>query len=683
MFPKIYYLADPMINPKRCYGGILIAFSLTGELQIKIEGETINGSVCLINESELYQIVTKDILLYYFPAPIFLERGLDIFNKKYSTDSYIALNNRLILLFEHFKEQKMISTKSRNLIDEVLQCITQSYKEYNNYSSDVLYNITNYILKHLNEKITLDKIAQTFYMSSSNISTLFRNYMNTSFYEYITSLRVAKSIGELTTTSNNIEKVARNWGYANATNYIIHFKKYMGITPKKYKTFPYTSSFLNTKETISEIEYLKDITLNENNRSTDIEVSINDKKILQSSFKYFNLIDIGGYYNFDLILKEEIFKYKNFGQYKIDSYIYISEPIKGWSTGEYKDRILRLRNILKTKVSVAIKIKSLDSLNIIKKILQELHFLETEHLPSSNVQEGNILLLLDLTNIKLEDVKTIQNDLYGTRILTSIDITDMYIRGDTLIDSEILQLNPDFYTMNFEKLDDLKLKTSDQDAFKEFQKQLNYFFEKIKAYKNIIFLNYDILYPSEILNNIGSFLETSLSIKKYLAGASIKFDLKSDDKNSISIFDETENKTPFFFLGIMLLNFSKYRCYYGNDHLITKNMHSYNILLYNSDNTKTNEINDYTKTFYIDFDQKMPTEDIIISSEMLNNIHGNVDGIINNKVLERNNFPNSLKYKLSQYNTPLLKVDIHNFKEGSYMIKLPPRSIIMITLYIN
>ncbi len=133
----------------------------------------------------------------------------------------------------------------------------------------------------------------------------------------------------------------------------------------------------------------------------------------------------------------------------------------------------------------------------------------------------------------------------------------------------------------------------------------------------------------------------------------------------------------------MLLNFSRYRCYYGNNYLITKNMHGYNILLYNSDNTKTNEINDYTKTFYIDFNQKVPSGDIIISSEMLNNKHGSVDGIINNNVLERNNFPDSLKYKLSQYNSPLLRIDTHNFKKGSYVIKLPPRSILMITLYIN
>lgn len=682
MFPKVYYLLESMSSPKRCYGGILLAFSLSGELQVKIEGKTISSHICLINESELYQIETKDILLYYFPASIFLERSLEIFNEKYSIDNYISLSNRLILLFKYFKSQKITLAKSSHLVDEILQCITRSNEEYNNHSQDVLFNITNYVFRHLKEKITLDKISRTFYMSSSNISTLFRNYMDISFYEYITSLRVAKSIGELITTSNNIEKIARNWGYASATNYIIHFKKYMGTTPKKYKTFPYTSNFLNAKETTSEIEYLRDIILNKKNRYTDIEVSISDKKIVQSNFKYFNLIDIGGYYNLDLILKEEVFKYKNFGQYKVDSYIYISESIEDLSTGEYKERILRLRNILKTKVSVAIKIQNLKSLNLIKKIIQELHFLESEHLPSSNVQNGNILLLLNLKSIKLEEVKTIQSSLYGTRIFTSIDITDMYIRGDTLIDSEIIKLNPDFYTLNFEKLNK-KLKPSNKDTLKNFQKQLNDFLEEIRAYKNIIFLNYESLYPSEVLNNIGSFLETSLNVKKYLAGASIQFTLKSFDKNSISIFDETENKTPFFFLGIMLLHFSRYRCYYGNNYLITKNMHSYNILLYNSDNTKTNEINDYTKIFYIDFDQKKPFGDIIISSEMLNSTHGSVDGIINSTVLERNNFPNSLKYKLSQYNTPLLRVDTHNFKEGSYVIKLPPRSISMITIYMN
>ena len=683
MFPKIYYLVDSMDKPKRCYGGILFAFSLSGELNIRIEGEDVQGNICLVNDSELYQIKSKDILIYYFPASRFKQVDMHIFDNILSINNHIALKQKLLSLFNHFINEEFHSKRSQNLINDILLSLSYNEKGMNQHSQSILFEIKTYILKHLHEKITLDKISQNFYMSSSNISKIFKNQMNISFYEYMASLRIAKSIGSIIGTSNTIETIARRWGYANATNYIIHFKKYMGTTPKKYRANPYESHFLTSEELTSDSKFLQNIDLGSAFQSNNIQVSINDENISQSKIKYFNLVDIGEYNNLDLILNEEVFKYKNFSQYKLDSYIYISEPIDHISTKEYKERILRLRNILKTKVSIAIKIHSIESFNFIKKIVEELHFLESEQLPSSNLINGNVLLLFNLTNMKVSDINNIQSTLYGTKILTSVDITDIYNNGKTEIDSEILLLNPNFYTIDFLKLRDAKLKSLTHETFKEFQQRLNHFLEKIQADKNVIFLNYESVYPTNLLGNIGGFLETSLYIKKYLAGASIQFNMQDQEYNNLAIFDETENKTPFFFLGVMLLNFSRYPCYYGSNHLITKNMHSYNILLYNSDNTITNDLEDYTKTFYIDFDPETESKDLIISSELLNHTYGSTRGIISQNISNRSDFPNALKYKLSQYNSPLLEIETHNFINGPYVVKLPPRSVMMITIYMN
>lgn len=171
--------------------------------------------------------------------------------------------------------------------------------------------------------------------------------------------------------------------------------------------------------------------------------------------------------------------------------------------------------------------------------------------------------------------------------------------------------------------------------------------------------------------------------KKYLAGASINFNKNDPLDNSISIFDETENKTLFFHLGIMLLNFSKYRCFYGENYIITKNMYGYNILLYNSDNKITDRYDDHTHVFYIDLDNVIGNQDIIISEELLNNENGTIDGLINTEIEKRKEFPNFLKYKLSQYNAPKLKINPHNKNKGSYTVKLPPRSLVMLTVYLK
>ena len=150
--------------------------------------------------------------------------------------------------------------------------------------------------------------------------------------------------------------------------------------------------------------------------------------------------------------------------------------------------------------------------------------------------------------------------------------------------------------------------------------------------------------------------------------------------NLISIFDETENKTPFFFLGLMLYNFSKANCYYGDGYLITKNMYGYNILLYNSDDSDTNNIREFTKKYFIDF-VHINSSNMIITSELLNTKFGSIDGIISSNLTERNCLPNTLKYKISQYNAPLFKVRKHNFKLGPFIANVPPKSVMMITIY--
>lgn len=680
MFPKIYYSFDVMKEPQRCYDGIIVAIGINGNTNLNIEGKEVSATAYLINESELFQIKSDNTLLFYFPSSLFKNINVSIFNHYFYINNQASIKSNLIQLFNYLKRKNHGTQDAQNLLNEILHFITHKETIAKAHSTTSLSNIVTYIYNHLDEKITLESIANYFFMSSSNISNLFKNIMNISFYKYVTSLRVSKSIADLLTTNLNIEIIARKWGYANATNYIMHFKKYMGKTPKRYRTLQEDYIFYDTKSITSKLSVLQNIDFSEKPQRSPTHVSINDKKINQPEFSYFNLIDIGSYENLNFILNEEIFTYKNFDQYKVASYIYISDPIDNLMTGDYEKKTLRLRNLLKTKVSISIKVKSMESFYFIQNIIEELHFLESEHLASSNIRNGNILLLVDLTNLKISEIKNIQRNLYETKILLSIDISEYFLKGHKSISPEIKNLNPDFYYIDFTKINTSLYKEMNDTTFKTIQSNLHRFLDSINANKNIIFLNHETIYPNNVLTNIGNFLEQSILSKKYLAGASIHFN--KNVRHHISIFDETENKTLFFFLGIMLLNFSRYKCQYGENYLTTKNLHSYNILLYNSDNTITNNIEDCTQTFYIDFDQDLTSNSMLVSTELLNNNYGSIEGIIDANVANQSSFPNSLKFKLSQYNAPLFKIKQHNFKDGAFVIKLPPRSVMMVTIYI-
>ncbi|SCT28809.1 helix-turn-helix transcriptional regulator [Staphylococcus caeli] len=505
MFPKIFYLNDKMVRPIRCYGGVILAISIDSKFLIK-EGENERKvSIALINESNLFQIKEANVVIFYFPSTLMKEAGIDVFENYLKIKNEVLLQKQLISLFNYYKNQEFHLQKALDVLDDILLSFSREVKRGLDVSNELLNSILMYIDRNLNDKITLEDISKQFYISTSNISGLFKQHLNISFYEYITSLRVAKSIHDLRMTKQNIEMIAFNRGYANATNYIVHFKKYIGTTPKKYRMIPNESSFLCLKELDSEWEDIRLHKFDGKSIYKHTHISVNDEEILQSSFSYFNLIDIGGYKNLDFILNEQIFTYKNFDRYKVDSYIYINDAVDNLVTESNEEQSLKIRNLLKTKVSIAIKVNNIKSLQLIEKLVADLHFLESEHFASTNIKNGNILVLLDSKKLKDVNTETIQRSLYGTKVLISLDITDYYLDNEYMIHSQLQELNPDYYYLDFEKV-----KNIGGMNLKDVQYKINIFLENIKAYKNIIFLNYELLYPKTTVNNIAEFLEVSL-----------------------------------------------------------------------------------------------------------------------------------------------------------------------------
>lgn len=673
MFPKVYYLSQPMTRPIRCFDSMILVLSLEKEITIKKDGQVYNDdSVYLINESELYEIQTKDVLLFYMPSELFNAHKIDIFEHNFTIQHHDTLKSNLMTLFNYYQHQEHISEPAQKLLTQVLQDITRTKSHMNESSTSTLDGIVDYIRQNIEQRITLEMLSKKFYVSTSHISMLFKQRMNMNFHEYIASLRIAKSMKDISIHDKKIKIISNIWNYPSPTNYIIHFKKYLGVTPKKYKSLSVQAKNIPLDTLISDYDVLKKIEFDIPEKKKDISIIIDDAKIIERPFSYFNLIDIGSFKNMDMIINEPIFQYKNFSNYKLKSYIYLSEAIDYLMDAYEQDGITKLRKLLKTKVSIALKLTDISSYQFIVKVIDDLHFLESEHLPSVKTH-SSLLLLLDVNEMPISDIQKIKRNIYNTQITKAIDITDSFITSKPL-DDTILALHPDFYTIDFQKIKQHQQATEQHVPFKEMQEALYQFLSQNDLAKKVIFLNYEALYTPSILNNKGLFLAESLKSRHYLAGATIDFIQPSSTQQSVAIFDKIENKTTFYFLGLMLLNFSKYACYYGNQHIITRRLHGYNVLVYNTE--------DYTQNFHITPPAKFQEARILISTEILNNEHGDVNSMIDQTVTDKSHFPESLKLKLSQYNSPHISVQQHDFEQGSYTVRIPSKSIALITIYI-
>jgi YesN/AraC family two-component response regulator len=93
-----------------------------------------------------------------------------------------------------------------------------------------------YIHNHINESLTLKKVAEEIHVSKSHLSNLFPKYIGYSFSYYISKVKVDKSKLLLKNTSLSLLDIAFECGFNSQSYFCYTFKKVEGITPKQYRT---------------------------------------------------------------------------------------------------------------------------------------------------------------------------------------------------------------------------------------------------------------------------------------------------------------------------------------------------------------------------------------------------------------------------------------------------------------
>ena len=98
-----------------------------------------------------------------------------------------------------------------------------------------MLEIADYLAAHSNQKLSLDKIAERFYISKYHLCRTFKQATGFTLAEYINTSRVMRA-RELLRSS--ITEIAEETGFESGTHFGKVFKQYMGTPPLAYrKTF--------------------------------------------------------------------------------------------------------------------------------------------------------------------------------------------------------------------------------------------------------------------------------------------------------------------------------------------------------------------------------------------------------------------------------------------------------------
>ena len=95
--------------------------------------------------------------------------------------------------------------------------------------------IIHYIHNHYNENITLENLADRFYISTFHLCREFKAYTNTTVIQYVNVTRIMNAQRLFMETDKNITAICQETGFSNLTHFNRVFKSVTGMTPSGYR----------------------------------------------------------------------------------------------------------------------------------------------------------------------------------------------------------------------------------------------------------------------------------------------------------------------------------------------------------------------------------------------------------------------------------------------------------------
>jgi len=241
-----------------------IYFFLSGNVSYNIESRSFRltpGDVLLISPNELHQPIFapenqnyERIVLWINKA--FLERfnlpGQEV-SRCFDTDNPLHTNlirldgvhrelvNYLLqqLLNEQGSEEFATELYSMGCLAQILVMLNRLAEragtngEPKANTDSVVYRVLDYINEHYNEDLSLDFLANQFFISKYHLSREFNRLVGTSVYRYIIQKRLVMA-KQMMSTGTPSSTVYQHCGFGDYSNFYRAFKAEYQISPKEF-----------------------------------------------------------------------------------------------------------------------------------------------------------------------------------------------------------------------------------------------------------------------------------------------------------------------------------------------------------------------------------------------------------------------------------------------------------------
>lgn len=235
-----------------------IYYSISGGKQFLIDGIRYDiqaGDIFFINQYESHHVILMDeklherIIIAVHPNYISnlsskqtnLEFCFHLQNNHTSHKIHLSHDEQIRFLY-YIHKLRTNDGFGSDLLDkvtflELMIFLNQLYKEHKQIKKRSHHlkidAILTYINQNIQEPLTIESIAQHFYLSSSYLCRIFKAATGTTINKYITAKRITIS-KSLLLEGYLVNEACEMCGFNDYSNYLKAFRKAVGISPKKY-----------------------------------------------------------------------------------------------------------------------------------------------------------------------------------------------------------------------------------------------------------------------------------------------------------------------------------------------------------------------------------------------------------------------------------------------------------------
>jgi YesN/AraC family two-component response regulator len=112
---------------------------------------------------------------------------------------------------------------------------TDKLQPFNHPMHEKVSEIAAYLNRNYSEDITLEQISKQFYISPSYLSRIFKKLTGFHFREYLLVVRVKEAQKLLRESQEKVVNIAQSVGFEHVSHFNTTFKKFVGLSPLKYR----------------------------------------------------------------------------------------------------------------------------------------------------------------------------------------------------------------------------------------------------------------------------------------------------------------------------------------------------------------------------------------------------------------------------------------------------------------